>query len=165
MFLRTMLFGASLLAGVSAQSAGNTTFAVSATVLQTCTVTAADLAFGPVNVLLNAPTDAATTITLFCGTGVNFRVGLDEGQGTGGSTTTRVMTNTGGGGGAGTLNYILTQDANHTLNWGNTDPTDTEAATGTGADQTLNVYGRILAGQQAATYGTYADTISVYVYY
>jgi spore coat protein U-like protein len=162
MFLRSVLIGSSLLAAMSAEATGSATFNVTATVVQTCSVTAADLAFGGINVVQNLETDAQTTLTLTCGNGVTYSVGLDGGQGSGGTTTTRVMTNTGG---SGTLNYTLWQDSGHTTNWGNSPGTDTNPNTGTGSSQTMTVYGVVPAGQQSTPYGTYGDTITVNVYY
>jgi spore coat protein U-like protein len=162
MFLRSVLIGSSLLAAMSAEATGSATFNVTATVVQTCQVSASDLAFGGINVVQNTETDAQTSITLTCGSGVTYNVGLDAGQGSGATTTTRVMTNTGG---PGTLNYTLWQDQNHLTNWGNNSPVDTYPSTGTGSQQTLNVYGVVPAGQQSTPYGSYADVITVDVYY
>jgi spore coat protein U-like protein len=162
MFLRSALIGSSLLAAMSAEATGSATFNVTATVLQTCSVSASDLAFGGINVVQNTETDATTTIALTCGSGVNYSVGLDAGQGSGSTTTTRLMTNTGG---SGTLAYELFQDSGHSTNWGNNPGIDTDPSTGTGSQQSLTVYGVVPAGQQSTPYGTYGDTITVNVYY
>jgi spore coat protein U-like protein len=161
MFLRPILIGSSLLAAAAAQASPSATFQVSATVVQTCTVTAGNLAFGSINVVQNTAFQAQSSIDLTCGNGVGYRVGLDQGQGPGGTTTTRVMTN----GSGGQLNYQLYQDDALSINWGNTDNVDTEPGTGNGFDQTITVYGVVLANQTTVPYGTYGDTIGVTVYY
>ena len=60
--------------------------------------------------------------------------------------------------GAEELNYTLSQDSAHTINWGNTVGT-TVAGTGNGAVQPHTVFGQIPANQfvQAAEY---TDTIT-----
>jgi spore coat protein U-like protein len=65
--------------------------------------------------------------------------------------------------GGNTLNYSLFSNAGRTTNWGNNIGTDTVAGTGTGALQTLTVYGRIPASQTTAPVGSYSDTITVTV--
>jgi spore coat protein U-like protein len=63
-----------------------------------------------------------------------------------------------------TLNYNLYSNATWTANWGNTLANGWAVGTGTGAVQTLIVYGQIAAGQ-ALTVGTYGDTITATVTY
>ena len=64
----------------------------------------------------------------------------------------------------GTLAYSLFSNSAMTTNWGNTVGTDTSAGTGTGAAQTLTVYGKIPAGTAPAADG-YSDTITATVTY
>jgi fimbrial chaperone protein len=92
MFLRSILVGSSLLAAAAAQAAPTATFNVTATVVQACTISASDLAFGSINVVQNIEFDANTTLQVTCGEGVTYNIGLDQGTGAGGTTTTRVMT-------------------------------------------------------------------------
>jgi spore coat protein U-like protein len=61
------------------------------------------------------------------------------------------------------LNYVLTQDAPHAVNWGNTTGS-WEAGTGNGAAQLITVYGQVAAGQ-SPTPGAYTDTITATVNY
>lgn len=129
--------------------------------VQACTISASDLAFGSINVVQNIEFDANTTLQVTCGEGVTYNIGLDQGTGAGGTTTTRVMTGSGGG----SLNYALYQDNAHTQNWGNSNLVDTYAGTGNGTTQTVAVFGVIPAGQQSAPFGTYTDSIAVNVYY
>jgi spore coat protein U-like protein len=134
-----------------------TTFAVTATVQGTCTISAAPLSFGAYTGLA---LPAANTITVNCTGGTTYNVGLDKGV-TGASVTTRKMLGTFLGG---NLGYSLSTNATHTTNWGQTVGTDTVAGTGSGAAQTLNVYGLIPAGTTPAADG-YSDTITATVTY
>jgi spore coat protein U-like protein len=60
------------------------------------------------------------------------------------------------------LNYALYSDSARTLNWGETDGTDTVDSTGTGANQSFTVYGRVAASQNVPQ-GSYSDTITITV--
>lgn len=162
----TGIVGAVLLASSGAQAAtSTTTFDVGATVADSCSVSATALAFGSIDPLVNktTATDATSTIDVTCANGTTYDVGLDAGQASGATVTTRQMAS-----GTNLLNYALYSDSGRTANWGNTiDATtgDTVAGTGTGAIQTLTVYGRVPSGQETAPTGTYADTITVTVTY
>ncbi len=147
-----------LMAPLAAQSASDgSTIAVSATVVSTCAVTASALAFGNYSM---AQSDSAASMNVTCTNGTPFTVSSNAGLGSGASVATRKMTGPSGQ----TLNYSLFQDAGRTTLWGQTTGTDTVAGTGTGASQTMSVYGRIPAGQGAAA-GVYTDTVTVTVTY
>jgi spore coat protein U-like protein len=158
LFHKSILMGASLLLATAAQASGNT-FNVTATVLQTCSVSTNDLNFGSINVVQNQDWDSTTTISLTCGSGTAYHVGLDAGL-NGGSVTNRQMMSS-----SVPLNYALYQDTNRTTNWGNTAGVDTVDSAGTGGQQTLTVYGRVPNGQTNVGAGSYSDTITVSVYY
>ncbi len=158
------LAAVALVAPVAAYAAtSTTTFTVGATVADSCSVTANALSFGSIDPLVNATTntDATTTIDVTCANGTTYDVGLDAGGATGATVTTRAMTD----GVSGALSYSLYSDTGRTTNWGNTVDTDTVSGTGTGAAQTLTVYGRVPSGQETAPTGTYTDTINVTVTY
>lgn len=151
--------------GISAPHAAQaatttTTFAVTATVQPSCTVSATPLAFGSYNPLSATPLDATSTITVNCTTGTSYTVGLNAGGTSGATVTTRQMllsTNS--------LNYTLYRDTGRTNNWGNTPGTDTPAsATATTTAATLTVYGRIPALQNVPA-GNYTDSVTVTVNY
>jgi spore coat protein U-like protein len=55
-------------------------------------------------------------------------------------------------------------DAARSSRWGNTYNLDGVAGTGSGSAQTLNVYGRVAAGQ-LVTPGTYTDTVIATITY
>lgn len=135
-------------------------FQVTANVTATCTITANDLSFGAYDPTVATPTDAASTISVQCTNGAGYNVGLDAGLFAGATVTTRRMTGTDAAG----LSYELYRNSTRTNNWGNTVGTDTEPGTGTGASQSLTVYGRIPAGQWVQA-GSYADTITATVTY
>jgi spore coat protein U-like protein len=130
-----------------------TTFAVTATVVATCNVSASPLAFGSYSAVALSGT---TTVQATCSTAAPYNIGLNAGTATGATVTTRKMTGPGGA----LLNYGLFQDSGHATNWGNTVGTDTVASTGTGAAQSFTVFGQIPASQFVQA-GSYSDTITV----
>jgi spore coat protein U-like protein len=138
-----------------------TTFQVTATVNEVCSVSATDLAFGIYDPSA-ADNDNTSTITVTCTKGTNYSVGLNEGTASGATVTTRQMEDAVS---SDLINYSLYSDASRTVNWGNTPSTDTvDVASATGAAENHTVYGRISAGQYV-TAGSYSDTITVTVTY
>ncbi len=138
-------------------TSATTSFSVSATVRAACAVSATSLAFGNyAGVSLNA----TSTITATCTNTTPYNIGLNAGTATGATVTNRSMT----GPAAALLHYSLFSDSARTVNWGNTIGTNTVAKTGSGAAQTLTVYGQVPAGQHV-TPGSYADTITVTLTY
>lgn len=129
------------------------TFTVTANVQTNCTINAQNLNFGSYT---GALLDGTTTLTVDCSNGSAFNIGLSAGTAPGATVSTRKMT---GPSGSDLLPYTLSRDSAHTLNWGNTVGTDTQAGTGTGANQTFTVFGEIPAGQ-FTTAGSYLDTIT-----
>lgn len=156
-----LLAGLSCLALASAAEAATSTatLGVSVTIAATCAASASTMNFGSI-ASGPADVDSTGTITVTCTKNAAFNVGLNAGQG---STlvTARKMKNTST---TDLLNYSLYRDAARTLNWGSTVGTDTLAGTGTGAAQSIPVYGRIPGGQVVPA-GSYGDTISLVVTY
>lgn len=150
-----------LLGGQAVQAATKTTtFQVTATVTESCTVTATDLAFGNYDPSA-ADNEQTSTITVTCTKGSDYDIGLNKGI-SGADVTTRQMIDTVS---TDLLNYSLFSDASRTVNWGDTVSTDTvHVGTATGAAEAHTVYGRIPAGQYV-TAGSYSDTITVTVTY
>jgi len=140
-----------------ASSTTTTTFAVSANIPVSCTVSAVPLTFGNYTGLVLPVT---TTVSATCTNGHAYNIGLDAGIGSGATVAIRKMT--GGGASSSTLNYSLYQDSGHTTVWGNTPGTNTVSSTGTGVQQNFTVYGQIPAGQTSVA-GNYVDTITVTV--
>ncbi|MET0545570.1 MAG: spore coat U domain-containing protein [Caulobacterales bacterium] len=131
---------------------------VTASVAASCSVDAHDLAFGAYNPFSGTDLPGATTIDVTCTNGTTYVVSIDAGGGSGATVATRKMT------AVSTLNYSLYRDASHTLVWGITSGANTVAGTGSGALQTLNVYGLVPAGQ-AVPAGSYVDNVLVTVTY
>lgn len=145
-----------------AAGTATTTMGVTATVLSTCIVVAAPVAFGSYSL---SALDASGLVTVTCTPDVlAYNVALDAGAGSGATTTVRKMTATGG---TDTLSYGLYRDSNRTQNWGDTGgelQTSSAATSTAGTIKTFAVYGRLIANQ-TATIGTYLDTIQVTVNY
>ncbi|MDR5728946.1 MAG: spore coat U domain-containing protein [Terriglobia bacterium] len=172
-----MKFGRSRVLGLAAATAllgvlsatpalaGNatTTFPVTATVATNCLVSANPLNFGTYTQGAGNLFQSST-INVNCSKGVAFNVGLNAGATSGATVTTRAMLN-----GTNQLDYDLFQDSGHSLNWGDTVGTDTEAGTGLGFGSAnlvaMTVYGEIPdnAVNQADPAGSYSDTVTVTV--
>lgn len=125
---------------------------VSATVIASCTVTALPLVFGSYQ---GSQMDATTTLSVTCTNGTVFDVGIDPGaHQTAGAR--RML-----GPSAGQyLSYAIARDASHALAWGATVGTNTLTGTSTGVLSTIQVYGRIAAGQYPVP-GAYTDSVTV----
>lgn len=136
------------------------TFAVSITIVGTCTLTTNPLAFGTVSTGTSNAANASATLSVTCPTGLPYNIGLQS-------------VNAGGSGGGGTMKsgtftlaYNLYQNSTDTQPWGNTVGTNTVALTGTNAPQTETVYGQVTqANANAATAASYTDTVTVTVFY
>lgn len=137
-------------------SSATTSFTLTAVIASSCSITANPLAFGSYSgALLNA----TTTLSVTCTSGTAYNVGLSAGTASSATVTTRAMT----GPSSALLNYSLFSDSGRTINWGNSTGSWV-GGTGTGAAQTLTVYGQIPAGQYPIP-GTYTDTITATVNY
>lgn len=136
-----------------------TTFAVNATVLKTCAVTALPLAFGNYDPTAASPADATTTVTVTCTNATTYNIGLNAGAGSGATVTSRLMTL-----GGNTLSYSLYQDNTRVTLWGNTVGVDTVSGVASGLPIGHTVYGRV-PQFQSVPIGTYTDTITVTVTY
>lgn len=160
--LRTLslLAFAAALTPCTAFAAGSDTdsFQVTATVLASCEVSAADLAFGSYDPVASSHLDAETQLSVTCTNGTPYHVGLSLGDGSGASMAQRRMTKSGA---TQTLNYVLYQDDQRSVLWGTTG-SDRLAGTGDGTPDEIDIYGRIPM-QQAAPSGAYVDTVVVTV--
>jgi spore coat protein U-like protein len=136
-------------------------FNVQITIDAECLIdSATDLDFGSSGVI-DSDIDATSTITVTCTSGTDYDIGLSPGTGDGATVATRLMTGPDGD----TVQYSLFQDAGRTLVWGDTVGTDTVSATGTGAPQAHDVFGRVFEEQDTPQPGTYEDVITVTVTY
>ncbi len=136
-------------------------FQVSATIGDTCTISALPLDFGQYDQLATTPKDSTTTITVKCSKSVPATIALDNGSSN--ITSSRSMRQ-----GSEELFYALFSDAGHQQNW-STLTGEVVAIIGSGltpSDQrTLTVYGRIPPGQNAVSSGTYRDLITATISY
>jgi spore coat protein U-like protein len=160
--VKIVVIASLLLGGQAVQAATDTTtFQVTATVNDACTVSATDLAFGVYDPSA-ADNEKTSTITVTCTKGTDYDIGLNEGAASGATVTTRQMLDTVS---SDLINYSLYSDASRTVNWGNTVGTETvHVGSATGAAENHTVYGKIPTGQYV-TAGSYSDTITVTVTY
>ena len=135
---------------------GTRSFTVTAVVHPLCQITATNLAFGAYT---GGVLDAVSTLTVTCTKTTTYYVNLSDGQQPDGSFLPRAI-----GPGGGLLSYTMFYDAARNSRWGNTYDVDGVAGTGSGSAQTLNVYGRVTAGQ-FVTPGTYTDTVIATITY
>jgi spore coat protein U-like protein len=137
-----------------------TSFAVSANVQSSCSVTAGALAFGSYIASSGTPNDASSNVIVTCTSGLAYTVALDGGTNTA-TVNARAMTD----GSAHNLTYALYTASNHTTLWGDGNlSTATVSGTGNGLAQTLAVFGRIPVSQ-FVTAGGYTDSVGVTVNY
>lgn len=135
-------------------------FTVSATAIDSCTISAAPLAFGTYDALRQAPTDATSSIKVICTVGTAYQVALDSGLGSGATVQSRAMQRNG----QALLRYTLFRDPTRALVWGQTANQDTVGGVGTGMPVEHMVHGRI-APRQTLPSGTYVDTVTATVLY
>jgi spore coat protein U-like protein len=149
----------SVLAPCSASAGSDTdSFEVTATVLASCEISALDLAFGNYDPINASHLDAETTLSVTCTNGTPYHVGLTLGDGAGATMATRNMTRDGD---TDTLGYVLYQDNQRSVLWGDTGG-DRLGGTGAGTSQTIDIYGRVPMNQPSPA-GDYSDTIIVSV--
>lgn len=153
-----LLAAALLMPGMARAQTATGSFNVTATVGSACSVSATNVAFGTYTA---SQLDANGSLSVTCTAGTSYAVGLSAGTGASATVAARRMT----GPSSQTLVYSLYQDALRTLPWGSTGGVDTVAGVGTGATQSLSVYGRVPAAQLTAGAGSYSDTITVTVSY
>ena len=155
-----VLCGVCLAAGLLATTARayttTGTILVSVTVPKACTFSTSNLAFGIYSsTALAATASIAVTCTSTTAYYINFNNGLQSS-----CCWTNNMKSSGGA----NLNYALYQDSAHTKVWNNTVYLDGVAGIGTGAPQSLLVYGLTYGGQYVAA-GAYTDTVTATITY
>ena len=141
-------------------STATTTFNVTGTVVGVCTVSAAAIPFGTtIPATITSDIDVSANITVTCASGTNYSIALNAGSGGGSLFAARKMSS-----GTNQLTYSIYTNAGHTTVWGDgTSGSGTVGGTGTGAAQSIIMYGRITP--QTAPTGTYSDMISVTLTY
>jgi spore coat protein U-like protein len=150
-------------AAVYSNGTGTATFTVTLILNANCSITANPLNFGT-NGVLSTAINQQSTVAVTCTNTTPYNVGLDAGTVTNSTVTSRLMAGTATGNTGTTVTFQLYQDAGHTTVWGNTQGTNTVAGTGTGAAQTINVYGQVPA-QATPRPDTYQTTVTATVYF
>lgn len=133
------------------------TLGLTATITSSCTnVVGADINFGAAIISVASPINASTTMTVNCTTGVPYVIGI-----TNGAQGNRSMSD----GATHTLDYELYTDNSYAVGsiWP-TIATSTFGGTGSGADQSYTIYGR-LPSQVTPVAATYTDSVTVTVRY
>lgn len=146
-----------LLSSIAFADTTSTTMDVSATVAASCSISAAPLAFG--SYTLNQ-LDSKTSVSLTCTNGTSYTIEMDKGSGKGASFEVRKLTSNGN-----TLDYSIYTDSNYKEVWGDgTGGSGVVKDTGSGVEQTINVFGRIPPNQSSPVSDTpYTDVINVTV--
>ena len=142
------------------------TFQVTASVANSCVVTAAnDIAFGaydPAGANNTAALDGAGSVEVRCTRGSNAAITLDQGlhaaSGSVCATPLRQMSD----GATDRLRYDLYSDSSRATAWGCDATNDVEKSFTSLAPVTFTTYGRIPAGQDVLA-GSYTDTVTVAV--
>lgn len=138
------------------------TFNVSALVNPSCVVSATDINF-PSQGVLRTNVDAAGSISVTCTPTTTYTVSLDGGQSAGAPAARRMSR--GGVVGPEFVTYGLYTDAARSSAWGSTAIGGaTVTRTGTGAAQTIPVYGRV-PPQNTPRAGNYSDVVVVTLTY
>jgi spore coat protein U domain-containing protein, fimbrial subunit CupE1/2/3/6 len=150
------------LSGVAQAVTKTDSFVVSATVSKNCVIDAPDLNLGTFDGTNNLA--ASSTISVKCTSGTTYDVDLSTGSSGTYANRTLVL-------GSDTLIYNLYTTNSYTTVWGDNTGGSGRPATGTGAgmstNQTLTVYGRLLAADNTGPVaaGSYSDTIVATITY
>lgn len=156
-----LLFAAAAATPASASSPVSSNLSVSATVNANCTVSTTPLEFGDFDALTGSAVNGTGGVSVTCTNGTGWTAAASAGGGSGATFATRKLTS-----GSDTLNYSIFTDAARTTVWGDgSGGTGTIGRTGTGAAQSVTVYGRIAAGQNTVPAGDYEDVVSVTITY
>jgi spore coat protein U-like protein len=159
----TLIFGA-VFGGAAHTATTTTTFAVTETVLATCSASATTLAFSAYTPGAGAIANNST-ISVKCTKNTPFTIALNGGTTAGGTIAQRLMAS-----GANKLQYNLFTTAAFAQIFGDGSGTSkTVAGTGSGVAtaNAVTVFGQLpdSAPNQAAVPGSYTDTITVTVTY
>ena len=159
----SLILGA-VVAGIANSATTTTTFAVTSTLLATCSATATALAFSAYTPGAGAVANNST-VNVKCTKNTPYTVALNGGTTPGGSVAQRLMAF-----GANTLQYNLYTTGAFTTVFGDgSGASKTEAGTGAGLAiaTAFTVFGQLPdnATNQAAVPGSYTDTITVTVSY
>jgi spore coat protein U-like protein len=159
------LYASSMVAHAAVYTNGTATatFTVSLTLQASCTIAAAPLNFGTQGVIA-AAINQTNNLTVDCTNTTPYNVGLDAGTVTGSTVAARLMAGTATGNTTTTVGFQLYQDAGRATVWGNTQGTNTVAGTGSGAVQTITVFGQVPV-QTTPRPDTYSTVVTATVYF
>ncbi|WP_240324385.1 spore coat U domain-containing protein [Trinickia diaoshuihuensis] len=165
--IATVLASTSVIGDASAATYSNgtatATFTVSLVLQGGCTITANALNFTATGPLTSA-VNQQSTVGVNCTNTTPYNVGLDAGTVTGSSIATRYMAGTSSGNTGTLVSFQLYQDAAHGTVWGNTQGSNTVGGIGTGAVQSITVYGQVPA-QATPQPDTYQTSVTATVYF
>ena len=133
-----------------------TSMLISVNVMPDCIITATPLVFGLYNPNAVTSTKSISRLKVLCTLNTPYNIAIDQGAGDSATTRLRMMS----GPGAKAIQYTLSQNPTHTINWGNTVGVDTVGGNGRGVPQYIIVYGEIPA-KQNVTPGAYRDVVNV----
>ena len=148
------------MSGVALAATATANITSSATVTGTCSITGNSMPFGAYDPFTGAAVTQSTTISVTCTTGmtpppITMDQGLHPTAGSTGAVPVRQLSASA----TQFLTYNLYSDGGTTVPWENV--TGVTSPVPTGLAQTMNVYGKINAGQHSATAGSYTDTVIV----
>lgn len=130
-------------------------FSLTATVVANCNISADDLNFGSVG-LITQDIQATAHLDVECTPGADYSIALGNGNNYAGSSR-RMRSGNGD-----YVEYGLYQSSGHSIPWGWTGGSDTLDGVATGQDE-QTIYG--LVPVQAATTGSYTDTVLITITY
>jgi spore coat protein U-like protein len=168
MRLTALVLAVAALSAVGTASAATSTgsFQVTASVANSCVVTAANnIAFGaydPADTNNASALDSAGSVTVRCTRGSNAAIALNQGANAAGGSSCTTPLRQMSDGGTSRLRYDLYSDSARTVAWGCTTTNDVDQTFSSLAPVTFDTFGRIPAGQDVPA-GSYADTVTVTV--
>jgi spore coat protein U-like protein len=153
---------AALMSSAAMATVANANISVTATVVNSCTVTGNTIPFGAYDPIAGAAVLQNETISVACTNGMDAPpVTLGQGlHAQAGSTDASPLRQLNAGLGQ-NLTYNLYSDAGSSIVWDNV--TGIASPTPSGTAQNMIVYGKIDAGQSTAATGSYSDTVIVSV--
>jgi len=154
--LLTASISAALMGAAAPSFAATATgsFDVGIEVIATCSISASNLTFNTITTGTTTNNDATSSLTVNCSNGAPYTIALGNGANYSGG---RRMTN-----GTNNINYYLYSDSSRSTQWNSINVGN---GTGSGADQSYTVYGRIPSGQSVPGTGSYLDTVIATVSY
>lgn len=163
MKLRHLVVAAAMVSSSAAMAdTASDNFRVTLTILGACNIVANDLDFGTNTGAITTEITAQSSLLVTCTNGTPYSIGLGNGVGAGATASVRKMTNAAD---SSTVNYSLFTENTRTNVWDNNcttlpgTATSCVSGTGSGAQQTLDVFGRVAASQPNVTVGAYVDTV------